>query len=220
MSDIGNGIKYLYERFILRDLLSFVTPGTIVVASILLPLLLNKLELSEVLDISKSIPFIFYIPIFGFLFMVGFAVQCFGEVIHLIKIHEFKAKDKAKAKAKDKNKQELCMQLRKVLRSKDQEADDNEHRNQLRKFQLKADEDAKRLHEREVIFKQMCGNGAFAIFIASILFLIKLWKPDYYCYALWVLLVIVVISLHYGHCVRVNNEKRILELPKECLNDK
>ena len=31
MGDIGSAIKYLYSQFILRDVLSFVTPGAIVV---------------------------------------------------------------------------------------------------------------------------------------------------------------------------------------------
>ena len=81
MSDIVDGIKDFYDHFIMRDLLSFVTPGAIIVISILL----LKYDFSHILDSSKSIPILVYIPIFGLFFMVGFAVQVFGaEILKII----------------------------------------------------------------------------------------------------------------------------------------
>jgi len=70
MSDIGDTVEHLYDNFLLRDLLSFVTPGAIVVISALL----LKFCPSQILDFSKSIPFIMYIPIFGVFYIIGFAI--------------------------------------------------------------------------------------------------------------------------------------------------
>lgn len=73
MGDIGNAVKYLYQQFILRDVLSFVTPGVIVVWIAI------SLFQSELLE--QSIHWLLYIPIFGVLYVVGFAVQCLGEIL-------------------------------------------------------------------------------------------------------------------------------------------
>lgn len=84
MSDIGDAIKYLYREFILRDLLSFVTPGAIVIVSALL----FRFDLYQTLTFSKLIPLILYIPVFGVFFMVGFAIQILGaEILHIIRFH-------------------------------------------------------------------------------------------------------------------------------------
>ncbi len=82
MSGIGDAIRYLYGTFILRDLLSFVTPGAIIVGSALL--LKFDPSQDQILNFAKSIPLIVYLPIFGICYVVGFAIQCFGVRIGLI----------------------------------------------------------------------------------------------------------------------------------------
>ena len=81
MGDIGNTIKYLYEKFILRDLLSFITPGAIIILIAFL-LFLPEPSLSQRLDTvlkySGDMHWLLYIPLFGLFYIVGFAVQCFG----------------------------------------------------------------------------------------------------------------------------------------------
>ena len=166
MADIGDAIKYLYREFILRDLLSFVTPGAIVVGSLLLPWC-NLSQIQELPAFLKSIPFVVYIPIFGVFFMAGFAIQCFGVVTHLLKIHFRK--------------------------------DTKEHLKVLKTFLNNTDEEGKRLRERLVILKQMCGNGAIAVFIASISLSIKLWKPTFSPWSSGVIAGLLIIFLYCGH---------------------
>jgi hypothetical protein len=87
MSEIGDGIQYLYSKFIMRDLLSFVTPGAIIVGT----LFLIHWDFSYDMNFFKSIPYILYIPSFGVLYIVGFAVQCLGaEFFPIIKFHYYK----------------------------------------------------------------------------------------------------------------------------------
>lgn len=172
MSEISDGIQYLYSNFIMRDLLSFVTPGAIVVGS----LLLLHWEPSLILDFLKSIPFVLYIPIFGILYMVGFAVQCLGaEFIPIIKFHHCKT--------------------------------DKEHFMLLAKLHTIDREKAMSTHERFVVLKQMCGNGAFAILIAGVLLAIKLWKSDLSHWALVIMVALLIISLLKGHKVHVQRQE-------------
>ncbi|MFH0942108.1 MAG: hypothetical protein V1823_03700 [Chloroflexota bacterium] len=83
MEGFGSSIKYLYQNFILRDVLSFITPGAIIV--------LTAFYLFLYPWISSHYPqilfihWLLYIPIFGLFFVVGFAVQCFGEIIGLVR---------------------------------------------------------------------------------------------------------------------------------------
>ena len=80
MASFGDAIKYLYGKFILRDVFSFITPGAIIVLSGIL-LFNNNLNELHTIDI----PWPLYIPIFGIFFLVGFATQCFGELVGVIR---------------------------------------------------------------------------------------------------------------------------------------
>jgi hypothetical protein len=82
MQGIFEAIKYLYQQFILRDVVAYVAPGTILTAC-LLRVYLGSLE--HAVDFMRSIPAIAYVPIYGLLFTMGLAVQNFGEMIKLLK---------------------------------------------------------------------------------------------------------------------------------------
>ena len=185
MSDISDTIKYLYREFILRDLLSFITPGAIIICA----MLLLEWDLSQILTFTKLIPLVLYIPIFGAFFMVGFAIQCLGaEIFHVIKFHH-----------------------RKI---------DKEHFTRLATFRSKADEKAERQHERFVILKQMCGNSAVAIFIASVLLVIKRWIPCVVPWVLGAMVIAIVISLYWGHLVHVRRQEEWEDLNMQQTTDK
>ena len=80
MSDI----RSLYEKFLMRDLLSFVVPGGIV---LLTPYFLWREPLSWLFDMNVSfteIPFLAYIFLFAVFYVVGLAVQCFGRMTGII----------------------------------------------------------------------------------------------------------------------------------------
>jgi hypothetical protein len=137
MSNIGDSIKYLYEKFILRDLLSIVAPGFIVSLSILL----FPFSLTQILSFLKEIPFLIYIPIYGVIFIVGFAIQCFGARCRIIRFHN---------RVTDKNYYKKLVGFLKATK------DNNIMRDNWERF---------------VVLKQMCGNGSLAIFISALLIL-------------------------------------------------
>lgn len=171
MSDIGDAIQSLYNKFIMRDVLSFVIPGAVVVGS-----LLDLSQMSHILKLfhSNSIPFILYFPIFGIFYMVGFAVQCLGaEILHVIKFHRMTWE---------------------------------EHFRRLARLPQN-DREAMSQHERFVVLKQMCGNGALSMFIAGVLLAIKLWIPCLFPVALFIIVVLLIISLYMGHRAHVERQE-------------
>jgi len=85
MQGIAEAIKYLYQQFILRDVVAYVAPGAIL-AACLLRLHFGGLDLA--LKFVKDIPPIAYVPIYGLLFTIGLGIQNFGEIIKLLKDHK------------------------------------------------------------------------------------------------------------------------------------
>jgi len=185
MSEIGDGIQYLYSKFIMRDLLSFVTPGAIIVGT----LFLIHWDFSWKFDFFKDIPFILYIPSFGVLYIVGFAVQCLGaEFIPAIKFHNCET--------------------------------DKIHFMKVAKLQKIDREMALSQHERFVVLKQMCGNGALAISIAGLLLFINLiGVPILSSYILGIMIVLLIISLYKGHLVHVKRQEEWEDVISETMGD-
>ena len=84
MQGIAEAIKYLYQQWILRDIVAYVTPGTILGAC-LLKIFLHG---GSVLDFVRGIPAIAYVPIYGLLFATGLAVQNLGEKVGVLWDHQ------------------------------------------------------------------------------------------------------------------------------------
>jgi hypothetical protein len=82
MQGIAEAIKYLYQQFILRDVVAYVAPGAIL-AACLMRVHFRELELA--LRFIERIPKIAYVPIYGLLFTLGLGIQNFGEKIRLLK---------------------------------------------------------------------------------------------------------------------------------------
>jgi len=85
MQGIAEAIKYLYQQFILRDVVAYVAPGAILAACLLR---LHFGGLDPALKFVKDIPPIAYVPIYGLLFTIGLGIQNFGEIIKLLKDHK------------------------------------------------------------------------------------------------------------------------------------
>src|SRR6266581_242145 len=81
MQGIADAIKYLYQQWILRDIVAYVTPGTILAVSLLKVLLNGESVMARI----NGLPPIAYVPLYGLLFSIGVAVQNFGEVIWVLK---------------------------------------------------------------------------------------------------------------------------------------
>ena len=85
MQGLAEGIKYLYQQFILRDVVAYVTPGTILAACVLRVYLGSE---TAAVAFIKDIPAVAYIPIYGFLFITGLGIQNLGELIKLLPEHD------------------------------------------------------------------------------------------------------------------------------------
>ena len=198
MGDIGSAIKYLYSQFILRDVLSFITPGAIVVLTAFLLFLPKPIlgpGLEKLFIYSTSMHWLLYIPLFGGFYMVGFAVQCFGEIWDIIrftpkgqgswcqrfKIFWFKWADSGK------NKEWWWHEDHKRFADFFEATEKNGGIRQGR--------------ERMVVLKQMCANGFLAISMAVFLLCISLFQLS-----LWLILIVAIpllASLFWGYRVHV-----------------
>jgi hypothetical protein len=85
--DIAEAVKYFYEKWLLRDVLSFVTPGALVVSAIAL----QYFSSDELLTILAGLPLLAYVPIFGALYIIGFGLQNLGYTIRALKWHDREA---------------------------------------------------------------------------------------------------------------------------------
>jgi hypothetical protein len=85
MQGIAEAIKYLYQQFILRDVVAYVTPGTILAAAVL------RVQLgsfTNVVAFIRELPKVTYVPIYGFLFITGLGIQNLGEFIKILPEHD------------------------------------------------------------------------------------------------------------------------------------
>jgi len=209
MGDFGDTIKNLYSQFILRDVLSFITPGAIVVFAatyVFYPKLLHS-----------PIHWLLFIPLFGICYIVGFALQCFGELFGFIRFtpygerswgkrfgifscsftHDYDNTDKSKTKFN-------------IWWWEEQE--------KLTEFfeATAKNEGVKQGHERLVVLKQMCGNGFTAILVAGVFIAVN-FCPWQYANIFIVSLVafLLLVSLFWGHRVHMlkqyTREKIIME---------
>ena len=190
MGDIGNAIKYLYRQLILRDILSFVAPGALIVWSAL------YFFFPELL--SYSIHWLLYIPLFGVFYLVGFAVQCLGELFGVI---SFSPPDKYPWPIK----QRLNIFGTRWTKDKDT-VWWNDYYKMIEKFWrlTKYDEKAQQRRERLIVLKQLCGNGFLSILIAGF------FLGTSFCSLSWVKILIPSLvafflfgSLFWGHRVHV-----------------
>ena len=192
---MGDAIKYLYSQFLLRDVLSFITPGAIVVLSAILVLLPEPCisqRINTLFQYSNSIRWLLYIPLFGIFFLTGYAIQCLQCLFGYVRLHRL---DKSR-----------CDQRSDILHSGWQDKPDyvwKEAREKVMDFlNVTARADWARQHcERSVILKQMCANSFGAIIIAGIFLLTDAFCPYKYADVLTVSVVsiLLLISMLWGY---------------------
>jgi hypothetical protein len=183
MQGIAEAIKYLYQQFILRDVVAYVAPGTIV-AACLLRVHLGGLE--PALNFINSIPKIAYVPIYGLLFTMGLGIQDLGETIKLLKKHQRKD---------DKERFDKLQEFHRavLLRQVDQRND--------------YPETLERTRERIEVKKYACGNIALALVMGAILILIAKSFPNSAGWAILATGGILVVSLIHAHRLHVKHVK-------------
>lgn len=198
MSDnISSIAKDLYDKFLMRDLLSFIVPGVIVIIS----LLLTFVRPFDLLHYAKEIPFLLYIPIFGFCFVIGFFVQCFGALLYkknpMIKYYSPRWLD-TNENVKGDTGNEVTRESKIVCAKRNKKTLD-----------LK---DKYKLHwERIAALKQMCGNNAMALLLSLIIYMNKRivsvaftgfeWQRIMFLFDVYILLsyIVAIYFLFRGH---------------------
>ena len=236
MGDFGNAIKYLYSQFILRDVLSFITPGAIIVLSVFvlfLPEYSLVQRLDKLFEYSQSIHWLLYIPLFGVFYIVGFAIQCFGEITGLVRSHRI-AKSSCCQRFKVFGCNWACKQ-EKQGESNECDFPDfiwwKEAHKEVVKFNKETQDEGKKWawlrHERLVVLKQMCANGFLAMLIAVVVLAVHVAFPHFENWRMIVvvgLTVILLPSLFWGyrvHELRLDTmDKEIISQLPECETEK
>ena len=174
MQGIGEAIKYFYEDFIFRDVLGYVTPGTVLVGCVLL---LYYKDPTLVINTLSAIPIVLYIPIFGIAFVIGFALENLGEMLHVLKWHERKT-----------DKDHLA-----VVKEFHNSVKDTEDKNPP------GSEWLERTRERITAKAYLAGNSVFAIGLSVILISINALNPSLFPSAVLLLSVVLTMALYRGH---------------------
>ncbi len=193
---MGDAIKYLYDKFILRDLFSFITPGAIVI----LTAIVLFVPQATLLAWSRYIPWLFYIPLFGIFYVTGFAVQCLGVFLGCIRLHKIEESSIT---------QRFRMLFGKLRSKEDVSKSAREKEVDFLNATAKAVW-ARQHHERSVILKQMCANNLWAVIIVVFTLLLKLLWPS--PMGLLIIAVLLLISLFWGY--------RSSELAVDTIEDK
>lgn len=82
MRELNSFVSGLYEAFILRDLMSYVLPGAIVLLSVLL----LWRDAVQIKGFFLDLDWWLLVPLLGLTFIIGFALHCLGELVGLIKV--------------------------------------------------------------------------------------------------------------------------------------
>lgn len=153
-----NGIESIasrfYSDFILRDLLSFVTPGAIVLGSVLYLFL----PLGFLLRIFNELNPLLYIPLLGLCYIIGIGLLMLGEEIDSTYECCFK---KISIGWFSTFHAPTAIEQQKVVKSFHEKLT-NHTRDQFSK-----------IRERYVILMQACGTCCLAILISAVILLIK-----------------------------------------------
>ena len=185
MQGITEAIKYLYQQFILRDVVAYVAPGTIL-AACLLGVHLGGVE--PTINFIKGIPAIAFVPIYGLLFTTGLGIQNFGEMIKLLR-------DTVRSDETE-HLDKLQEFHHAVLSRRVSEQMVNEYRDVL-----------ERTRERIEVKKYAAGNIALAMVMGAILIGISKTFPNSWSWVVLVTVAILAISLIRTHLVQVKNVK-------------
>lgn len=193
MAGITEAIKYLYQQFILRDVVAYVAPGAILVGCVVWVVF----GTDTALRILLGIPTIAYLPIYGLVFITGLGLQNLGEMLRMLRFHNRGNESRKRLKARTR-------------------PDDREHFRVLQKFhqvtsaQGKTDEGngygawLERTRERITVKKYASGNIAIALLVSMVLLLVTNRRPDLKLQAIVAVGAILIVSLLRAHWHQLN----------------
>jgi hypothetical protein len=192
MQGIAEAIKYLYQQFILRDVVAYVTPGTILAASILKVLLGTE----HVIDFVQGIPKIAYVPIYGLLFVTGLALENIGEVLKILPETE---------RANPGERFEKLQDFHRATALKGSVDQRNDYGDSL-----------ERMRERIEVKKYASGNIALALVISAILIWVTKIYPQSNRWAVAAVGAILVASLVRSHRRQLKNATIWEDIALDC----
>jgi len=195
MSDLSDTIKGFYSEFILRDLLSFVTPGAIVVGASIIALsdlvMGSNFRLLDFLFIFNHIPIFIWILLFGLFYIIGLGLQYIREFFPCLKFPPIEYRNKYRdndKKIKIENNDSIPIDEKGQF--KRNFGCDEHFRNskyyaefrlpfieKTRSFKGQPFEVERKTEERFIVIMQASGNSATAFIITGIIGIICLINP-------------------------------------------
>ena len=185
MQGIAEAIKYFYQEFILRDIVAYVTPGTILAACMLR---IHLGSVTEVITWIERIPKVAYVPIYGFLFITGLGIQNLGEMLKVLPEHDRHGRDK------DKERFGKLQEFHRATAFRKGPDEKNDYGESL-----------ERTRERIEVKKYASGNIAAALVISGILFWVTKSFPGSTRLAFVFVGVVIVASLIRAHQRQLHN---------------
>jgi hypothetical protein len=191
MSDLSDTIKGFYSDFILRDLLSFVTPGAIVFLTFIFAVL--KIDISTIwgqtyiVHILSQISIIIWILLFGLFYIVGLGLQIVNQRISLYTMEKINLIDlifppkEYVNKFRDTSgcaKKANCDELNVPDKNNEKKIEfgfDEELRNAKYYYCMRlpflshSNAVEKKTHERFIVLMQSSGNCAVAFFLSLLM---------------------------------------------------
>jgi hypothetical protein len=207
MSDLSDTIKGFYSDFILRDLLSFVTPGAIVTGAFIFMMsgffsTFIPIQYSDLIPLIVSggilwrifqMPIYVWILLFGLFYIIGIGVQHLGERTTLTQFPPKRYENKNSEYSfgiGDKDKITDSQYYEKFRLPFIQKTKDTDYK----KFETE-----RKYHERFIVLMQTSGNSGIAFFVAAILifvgFIIDQFSQQFFLLLVGGLLIISVILI-------------------------
>ena len=200
MSDLSDTIKGFYSDFILRDLLSFVTPGAIIIGTIAFGLNLETYMRDSIF---------IWILLFGVFYIIGIGLQFVREQIPQLKfppeMYQNRFRDSNGEIIPDDNRN--SDDKNKITPYEEKFGSDEKSRNAkyYQKFRLPfintvhEKEMVSKVHERFIVIMQASGNSAIAFIVAFLIGLAKLTllytNPSDSQISIWIIFSIVCLIL-------------------------
>ncbi len=157
MADGEKIVTGFYTEFVLRDVLSFVTPGAILLGSLLYALW--PLD-SIINEFQKMNPFLF-IPLFGLCYLIGIGLMMIGEKKEIkIEKSRFSWCQLGFFPTFYTETTKMQLDLQKMIFEKLSDKSNKD--------------DYLKMRERYIIFKQACGNCALSFIFSIIIFALKI----------------------------------------------
>lgn len=211
MQGITEAIKYLYQQFILRDVVAYVAPGAILAGCVLWVVF----GTDKAARILLGIPAIAYLPIYGIVFITGLGLQNLGEMLHMLRFHN-RRDESHKRLGKLYLYKDFIVQFRMRPGKDRSHPDDREHFRVLQKFHqatsAQGDMDKgdgygawlERTRERITVKKYASGNIAIAILVSMVLLLVTNRRPDWRLQSIVAVGAILIVSLLRAHWYQLN----------------